>query len=75
MPARKFSLMTADECNRRAADCAATAAAATDEAVSLEFLKLAAQWRAMAVRDIFLGALDEPSEPITQLNAPRKRPN
>ena len=67
--------MTADECNRKAAECAATAAAATDESVSLEFLKLAAQWRAMAVRDIFLGTMGEPIEPITYLNEPPKQIN
>ena len=65
--------MTADECNQRAVDCAAIAATATDEAVSLEFLKLAAQWRAMAVREIFLGMIDEPIEPISYLNLPPKR--
>ncbi len=48
--------MSADECNARAAECAANAALATANPVSLEFLKLAAQWRAMAVRDIYLGA-------------------
>lgn len=47
--------MTADECNRRACECAANAAIAPIESVSLEFLRLAAQWRAMAVRQIFLG--------------------
>ena len=65
--------MTAEECNRRAADCAATAAAAADESVSLEFLKLAAQWRAMAVRDIHLGAIDEPLEPIRYFDRFPKR--
>ena len=62
--------MTADECNRRATDCAATAAAAANESVSLEFLKLAAQWRAMAVRDIFLGTIGVAIEPTTHLGAP-----
>jgi hypothetical protein len=47
--------MTADECNRRATVCAAKAAIAPIESVALEFLRLAAQWRAMAVREIFLG--------------------
>ncbi len=50
--------MNSAECNQRAAACAANAALANAEAVSLEFLKLAAQWRAMAVREIFLGHVD-----------------
>ncbi|MEI9964835.1 MAG: hypothetical protein WDM92_09075 [Caulobacteraceae bacterium] len=36
---------------------------ASVESVSLEFLRLAAQWRAMAVREIFLGHIAEPAEP------------
>jgi hypothetical protein len=52
--------MNADECNRRASECAANAAVSADESVSLEFMKLAAQWRAMAVREIFLGHMDDP---------------
>ena len=54
--------MNAQECNARASECAANAALATVESVALEFLKLAAQWRAMAVRDIFLGNLGEEIE-------------
>jgi hypothetical protein len=50
--------MDAGQCHVRAAECAANAQIAVDEAVSLEFLTLAAQWRAMAVRTIFLGTLD-----------------
>ncbi len=50
--------MNSAECNQRAAACAANAALATAEAVSQEFLRLAAQWRAMAVREIFLGHID-----------------
>ena len=50
--------MDAAQCHIRARECAANASIAVDEAVSLEFLKLAAQWRAMAVRNIFLGTLD-----------------
>ena len=61
--------MTADECNARAADCAANAALATHEPVSLEFLAMAAQWRAMAVRDIFLGHLGAPIDTLSTLNA------
>ena len=53
--------MNANECHQRATECAANAAVAADQAVSLEFLKLAAQWRAMAVRQIFLGHVDDPT--------------
>jgi len=51
--------MNASECNRRASKCAANAAVAPEESVALEFLNLAAQWRAMAVRESFLGQLGE----------------
>ncbi len=52
--------MNAEECNARASACAANAASATVESVALEFLNLAAQWRAMAVRQIFLGHVGDP---------------
>jgi hypothetical protein len=52
--------MNAQECNRRASECADNAALAHVEWIALEFLKLAAQWRAMAVRENFLGQLGEP---------------
>jgi len=39
--------------------CAAKAADAQAESIALEFLKLAAQWRAMAVRENFLGQLGD----------------
>ncbi len=51
--------MDAEQCRMRAAECAANAVISADESVSLEFLRLAAQWRAMAVRDIFLGPVAE----------------
>ncbi len=51
--------MNADECNQHASDCAANAAVAVEVSVSLEFLKLAAQWRAMAVRNIFIGRVGD----------------
>jgi hypothetical protein len=47
--------MTADQCSQRASECAANAALAVDQAISVEFLRLAAQWRAIAVRRIFIG--------------------
>ncbi|HEX3367372.1 hypothetical protein [Phenylobacterium sp.] len=50
--------MTADECHERASACAANARLAQSEPVALEFLKLAAQWRAMASRTIFLGSVE-----------------
>jgi len=50
--------MNAEECNERAAICAENAAAASNDLVSREFLKTAAQWRAMAVREIFLEFVD-----------------
>jgi hypothetical protein len=49
--------MNADECNRKASECAVAAAISPVDAVALEYLKLAAQWRAMAVRENFLGQL------------------
>jgi hypothetical protein len=52
--------MDADQCQVRAAECAANALIAVDKDVSREFLKLAAQWRAMAVRTIVLDLADEP---------------
>jgi hypothetical protein len=49
--------MTADDCNRRAQECGANAAIAPQESIAVEFLKLAAQWRAMAARENALGDL------------------
>jgi hypothetical protein len=54
--------MNAVECNRRAGECASTAAIASED-VAAEFLKLAAQWRLLAVRDNFLGDLAVPMLP------------
>jgi len=51
--------MDVDQCHARAAECAANALAATDDAVSQEFLRLAAQWRALAVRTIVLASAGE----------------
>jgi hypothetical protein len=66
--------MTADECHRRASACAENAALALTEPVALEFLKLAAQWRAMATRQIFLGHVDALGDPLGLSNgAPRLR--
>ena len=51
--------MTAEDCNRRANECAANAAIAPVESIAIEFLTLAAQWRAMAVRENALGNLGD----------------
>jgi hypothetical protein len=56
--------MNSYECHQHAADCAANAGVSQDEAVALEFLQLAAHWRAMAVRQIFLGNVDIPVESL-----------
>ena len=53
-------VINAKECNLRAAECAAKAASAPDESIGLEFLNLAARWRALAVRENFLGQLGAP---------------
>ena len=55
--------MTPEQCNQRASACAENAAIAPGEAMAAEFMELAAQWRAMAVRDNYLGQLSE-SAPI-----------
>ncbi|MGZ6049191.1 MAG: hypothetical protein ACXWKN_12400 [Phenylobacterium sp.] len=65
--------MTAEQCQQRAADCSASAAASLDGSVAAEFLMLAAQWRAMAVRQIFLGHAD-PVEPASSTARPVKGP-
>jgi hypothetical protein len=61
--------MTIDECHERAGQCAANAELAVSEPVKLEFMRLAAQWRAMAVRTIFLGSVEATAEPAV-LHAP-----
>jgi hypothetical protein len=61
--------MNATECNKRACECAASAAIAPVEYLALEFLQLAAQWRVMAARENFLGALGEHPAPTADLKA------
>jgi hypothetical protein len=51
--------MNAEECHQRARQCAANAAIAPAESLALEFLRLAAQWRAMATRENALGDLGD----------------
>jgi len=62
--------MTANECHDRANQCAANAGLAASEPVALEFLRMAAQWRAIAVRTIFLGSVE--AEPAGIGLAPRQ---
>ena len=62
--------MTADECHDRACACAANAAAATSQALVQEFMRLAAQWRAMATREIFLGSIDAVFDPTYRADDP-----
>jgi hypothetical protein len=50
--------MTAEQCHERASQCAANADLAASEPVALEFFRMAAQWRAMAGRPIFLGSIE-----------------
>jgi hypothetical protein len=58
--------LTAEECHERAGVCAANARLAVSEPVALEFLRMAAQWRAMAERSIFLGSIEATNgAPIT----------
>jgi hypothetical protein len=61
--------MTAEECNERASQCAANASLAISEPVCQEFLRLAAQWRAMAARLIYLGPIDDSPDALPALNA------
>jgi len=54
--------MDAAECNKRACECAASAAIAPGESLALEFLQLAA-------RENFLGELGESAAPTADLKA------
>jgi len=62
--------MDAIECNKKAYECAASAAIAVDESLTLQFLQLAAQWRAMAAQENFLGALGASAAPTAELAPP-----
>ena len=55
--------LTAEQCHERAGICATNAGLAVSEPVALEFLKMAAQWRAMAERSIFLGSIEAADGP------------
>lgn len=52
--------MTSEECNERAKACAASAAFAREGPTVPEFLSLAAQWRILAVNELFVGDLGDP---------------
>jgi|GEM_PF-3091157 len=54
-----IELMTAEECYERASECAAKASLARGEPIAHEFIKLAAQWRTMATRMLFLGSITD----------------
>ena len=60
--------MTAEECNQRAAICAESASLAASEPVALEFMRLAAQWRAMAMRVIVLDHTVDPAPALDAVN-------
>jgi len=62
--------MNSDECHQRAADCAANAELSPDGTIALEFLKLAGHWRAMAVRQTFLGRALDLAQPLDHLSSP-----
>ena len=62
--------MTAEECNAHASACAAKAAMAQDDSVAMEFLTLAAHWRAMGAREIFLGSIEHSIDPTDALSRP-----
>jgi hypothetical protein len=47
--------MTSEECHLRARVCAANAEVSHDVAIASQFMKLAVQWRAMAVGERSLG--------------------
>jgi hypothetical protein len=67
--------MTSEECHLRAAECATNAAMSGDESVTSEFMALAARWRAMAVREIFLGYACDPADEFGRVPAFRAPSN
>ena len=56
--------MTSEECHQRAAACAASADMSRDRSLASEFMTLAAHWRAMAVRELFLGPVADPADAL-----------
>ena len=56
--------MTAEECQDRARQCAINAGLAVSEPLALEFLRMAAQWRAVAARSIFLGSIGDHADDV-----------
>lgn len=55
-------MMNAEECNKRAAHCAANADMSSNDSLCNEYLALAAQWRSLAVREIYLGMVAAAAE-------------
>jgi hypothetical protein len=60
--------MTAEECHERAYVCAANASLAVSETVAIEFMRLAAKWRAMAARAIFLQPIDHALDAVQMID-------
>jgi hypothetical protein len=58
--------MTADQCNERAKACAINASLSADALVTQEFLRLAAQWRAIASGAFFLDSIENAFESSSQ---------
>ena len=56
-------MMNAEECTQRAAECDAKASRSEDQLVCHEFLGLSAQWRSLAVRELYLGLIQGSAEP------------
>ena len=50
--------MNAEDCITKAQQCVVIAELSTDESVASEFLGLSAQWRSLAVREIYLGLVN-----------------
>lgn len=66
--------MTAQECHDRASACVTSADLAKNESVSMEFMRLAAYWRALATRVINLGSKDKPAEALSSPSRSLKTP-
>ena len=60
--------MNTVECTEHAAECDAKAAQSRDQLVCDEFLGLSAQWRSLAVRELYLGLIQgsAESEPVEE---------
>jgi hypothetical protein len=56
-------MMNAVECTEHATECDAKAAQSHDRLVCDEFLGLSAQWRSLAVRQLYLGLVEASAAP------------